>query len=352
MTMPKDDIYFYIGTYGSNQDKGIYLGALNRDSGEMELLDGTPGIENAAFLDFDELHRVLYAVSEKEASEVVAYNADPETRKLTELSRKPTDSSGACHLSRSRDGKYLFTTGYGDGRITVMTLEEEGALGDITSVIRHSGRGLRDDRQSEAHPHSIFEDPHHKYVVVSDLGMDDVNLYRLEDGKLVTHREVSLPPGSGPRHIAFHPSGQWLYGINELNSTITVYAYDATFGDLKMLQHISTLPEDVVMDNTGAQVLVSPCGRFLYASNRGHDSLVQYEIDTDTGMLRAVNWVSSGGKTPRNFNILPGGFLVSANQDSGLIASFKIDKDTGRLEATGHTLEVPRPVCICPVEKA
>lgn len=345
--------YFYIGTYGSADNKGIYLGALNPENGELKLLDGTAGIENATYLDFDELHRVLYAVSEAGASEVVAYSADPETSKLTEISRTSTDSSGTCHVSRSRDGKHLFTTGYSDARITVLSLENEGAVGEITSIIQHSGRGLIDDRQSEAHPHSIFQDPQHKYVIVSDLGMDEVILYRLEDGKLVTHREITLPPGAGPRMIAFHPSGQWVYGVNELNSTVTVYAYDATFGDLKMLQHISTLPEDVVMDNnTGSHLLVTPCGRFLYASNRGHDSIVQYEIDTDTGMLRAVNWVSSGGKTPRHFNLLPGGYLVTSNQDNGLIASYKIDKNTGHLDATGYTIEVPHPVCICPVEKA
>lgn len=350
--MNEQHVYFYIGTYGSAEDKGIHLASLNRETGEIELLDGISGVENAVYLDFDELNRVLYAVSEKEASEVIAYNADPETRKLTELSRKSSDSSGTCHVSRSRDGKYLFTTGYGDGRITVFELEEKGALGEIASIIQHQGRGLIDERQSEAHPHSIFEDPHHKYVVVSDLGMDDVNMYRLEDGKLVTHREISLPPGSGPRMVAFHPSGQWVYGINELNSTVTVYAYDSTFGDLKMLQHVSTLPEDVVMDNTGAHILVTPCGRFLYASNRGHDSIVQYEIDTDTGTLKAVNWVSSGGKSPRHFNLLPGGYILSANQGNGLIASYKMDENTGRLESTGHTIEVPHPVCICPVEKA
>ncbi|WP_245640163.1 lactonase family protein [Paenibacillus dakarensis] len=348
----QNEIYFYIGTYSSAEDKGIYLGALNPDNGEMKLLDGTSGIENATYLDFDELHRVLYAVSEAGESVVVAYSADPETRKLTEMSRTSTDSSGTCHVSRSRDGKYLFTTGYSDGRITVLELGEEGDVGEIASIIRHSGRSLIDDRQSEAHPHSILQDPHHKYVIVSDLGMDEVILYRLEDGKLVTHREISLPPGAGPRFVAFHPSGKWLYGVNELNSTVTVYAYDSTFGDLKLLQHVSTLPEDVVLDNTGAHILASPCGRFLYVSNRGHDSIVQYEIDTETGMLNPVNWVSSGGKTPRHFNMLPGGYLVSANQDNGLIASYKIDKDTGRLEATGHTIEVPHPVCICPVVKA
>ena len=344
--------YFYIGTYGSAEEKGIYLGEMNRETGELQLVDGASGIENATFLEWDELHRVLYAVSEKENSEAFAYAADPETRKLKVISRKATDSSGACHVSRSRDGKYLFTTGYSDGRITVLALEEEGAIGEISSLIRHSGRGLRDDRQSEAHPHSIFQDPHHEYVVVCDLGMDNVNLYRLEDGKLVTHREIAMPPGSGPRHVAFHPSGQWMYCVNELNCTVTVFAYDSTFGDLKTLQHVSTLPPDVEMENTAAQVTVSPCGRFLYASNRGHDSIVQYNIDAENGMLQAVNWVSSGGKTPRHFSLLPGGFLVSANQDSGSIASYKINKATGGLEATGFTLEVPRPVCICPVGEA
>lgn len=343
--------YFYIGTYGPADEKGIFLAEMDDVTGEMQLLEGTSGVENATYLEWDELNRVLYAVSEQENSEVVAFEGDPVTRNLKEISRKSTDSSGACHVSRSKDGRYLFTTGYGDGRITVFELEEDGAVGEITSLIRHSGRGLRDDRQSEAHPHSIFQDPYHEYVVVSDLGMDDVNLYRLEDGKLVTHREISMPPGAGPRHVAFHPSGRWLYCVNELNSTVTVFAYDSTFGDLKKLQHASTLPSDVVMDNTAAQVVISPCGRFLYASNRGHDSIVQYEVDEESGMLEAVNWVSSGGKTPRHFNILPGGYLISANQDSGLIASYTMNKENGRLEPTGHTLEVPRPVCICPVEK-
>ncbi|CAM3477953.1 MULTISPECIES: lactonase family protein [Paenibacillus] len=347
------ELIFYIGTYNSEKENAIHWGAMDRNTGELRLLGGTAGIENPTYLDFDESISVLYAASEIGESKVAAYSANLVTGELTILNVQPTGSSGACHVSRTSDGKYLLTTGYSDGHISVLALEKDGKVGEIVSKIKHSGRGLRDDRQSEAHPHSVFEDPQHKYIVVSDLGMDDVNLYRLDEGKLVTHREISLPPGSGPRHVAFHPSGKWVYGTNELNSTVTAYAYDATFGDLKILQHASTLPEDVVMDNnTSSHLLVSPCGRWLYASNRGHDSIVQYVIDQDTGMLRAVNWVSSGGKTPRHFNILPGGFLLAANQDSSLIASYRIDPDNGNLVSTGYTLEVTRPVCICPVEKA
>lgn len=347
------ELIFYIGTYNSEKENAIHWGAMDRNTGELRLLGGTAGIENPTYLDFDESISVLYAASEIGESKVAAYSANLVTGELTILNVQPTGSSGACHVSRTSDGRYLLTTGYSDGHISVLALEKDGKVGEIVSKIKHSGRGLRDDRQSEAHPHSVFEDPQHKYIVVSDLGMDDVNLYRLDEGKLVTHREISLPPGSGPRHVAFHPSGKWVYGTNELNSTVTAYAYDATFGDLKILQHASTLPEDVVMDNnTSSHLLVSPCGRWLYASNRGHDSIVQYVIDQDTGMLRAVNWVSSGGKTPRHFNILPGGFLLTANQDSSLIASYRIDPDNGNLVSTGYTLEVTRPVCICPVEKA
>lgn len=347
------ELIFYIGTYGSEEENRIHWGTMDRATGELRLLGGTTGIENPTYLDFDDSISVLYAASEKGESDVSAYSANLVTGELTLLNVQSTGSSGACHVSRTTDGKHLLTTGYGDGQISVLALEQDGRVGELASKIKHSGRGLRDDRQSEAHPHSIFQDPVNKYILVSDLGMDDVIVYRLEDGKLVTHREISLPPGSGPRHVAFHPSGKWVYGTNELNSTVTAYANDATFGDLKILQHISTLPEDVVMDsNTSAHLLVSPCGRYLYASNRGHDSIVQYVIDQEAGTLRAVNWVSSGGKTPRHFNILPDGFLLTANQDNGLIASFRIDPDTGNLVSTGYTLEVTRPVCICPVEKA
>jgi 6-phosphogluconolactonase len=351
--MAGQELIFYIGTYGSEEENRIHWGAMDRGTGELRLLGGTAGIENPTYLDFDDSISVLYAASEKGESDVSAYSANLVTGELTLLNVQSTGSSGACHVSRTSDGKFLLTTGYSDGHISVLALEEDGRVGELASKIKHSGRGLHDDRQSEAHPHSIFEDPVSKYIVVSDLGMDDVNLYRLEEGKLVTHREISLPPGSGPRHVSFHPSGKWVYGTNELNSTVTAYANDGTFGDLKILQHISTLPEDVVMDNnTSAHLLVSPCGRYLYASNRGHDSIVQYVIDQETGTLRAVNWVSSGGKTPRHFNIMPDGFLLTANQDNGLIASYRIDPDTGNLVSTGYTLEVTRPVCICPVDKA
>ncbi|PAD75406.1 lactonase family protein [Paenibacillus campinasensis] len=349
----RDEVIFYIGTYGSRDENGIHWGAMDRNTGELRLLGGTAGIENATFLDFNEASSVLYAISEIGVSEAVAYSVNPETGELTELNRTPAGVSGACHVSRSRDGKRMFVTGYTDGHIAALSIEDDGRVGEVVSKVRHVGRSLRDDRQSEAHPHSSHETPDRQYVLVSDLGMDEINLYRLEEGKLVTHKKISLPPGSGPRHTAFHPSGQWMYGTNELNSTVAAYAYDSTFGDLKLLQHSATLPADAsVDDNTSSHIVVSPCGRYVYASNRGHDSIVQYVIDEASGQLRPVNWVSSGGKTPRHFQILPGGFLLSANQDSDVIASYRIDPDTGNLVATGFTLEVKRPVCICPIEKA
>ncbi|MFI2856064.1 lactonase family protein [Paenibacillus sp. JSM ZJ436] len=354
MTVDNENlIYVYIGSYRAKEEESIHLASLNLETGELKALHGMAGVTNPTFLDWDALNNVLYAASEQEHSEVIAYAADPQTQKLEELNRKSTDSSGACHVSRSGDGKYLFTTGYGDGHISVLELQQDGALGELSSLIRHSGRGERDDRQSEAHPHSVFQDPNQEYVIVCDLGMDSINMYRLEEGKLVTHREVKMPPGSGPRHVAFHPNGRWMYAINELNNTVTFFAYDSTFGDLKTMQHTSTLPTDVVMEeNTAAQLAISPCGRFLYASNRGHDSLVQMNIDEDSGMLSAVNWVSSGGKTPRHFTLVPGGYLMSANQDSNCIVSYRIHSDSGRLEETGFSLELPHPVCVMPAVKA
>jgi 6-phosphogluconolactonase len=233
------------------------------------------------------------------------------------------------------------------GNINVFPLNSDGSLQEMSSQVKHEGSGIREDRQEAPHPHSVIPDRTGEHVLVCDLGLDQIVFYRVEEGKLVTRREVELPPGSGPRHLAVHPSGQWIYLVNELNNTVTVFAYDDQQSDLKILQHISSLPEHYTAgsDDTAADIHVSSCGRYLYASNRGHDSIALFHIDNATGLLEAADWVISGGRTPRNFAII-GGMLLAANQNSDNIVSFRIDSETGRLIPTGNELELTGPVCL------
>lgn len=233
------------------------------------------------------------------------------------------------------------------GNVNVFPLNPDGSLQEMSSQVKHEGSGIRSDRQEAPHPHSVIPDKTGEHVLVCDLGLDQIVFYRVEEGKLVTHREVNLPPGSGPRHLAVHPSRQWIYLVNELNNTVTVFANDEPQGNLKLLQSISCLPEHYTAgsDDTAADIHVSPCGRYLYVSNRGHDSIALFHIDNATGLLEAEDWVISGGRTPRNFALI-GGMLLAANQNSGNIASFRIDAETGRLIPTGNELEVTAPVCL------
>lgn len=234
--------------------------------------------------------------------------------------------------------------------MNVFPLNSDGSLQDMSSQVKHEGAGIRADRQDAPHPHSVIPDKTGDHVLVCDLGLDQIVFYRVEEGKLVTHREVDLPPGSGPRHLAIHPSRQWIYLVNELNNTVTVFADDEQQGNLKILQNVSSLPEHYTAgsDDTAADIHVSPCGRYLYVSNRGHDSIALFHIDNATGLLDAQDWVISGGRTPRNFAIISG-MLLAANQNSGNIVSFRIDSESGRLIPTGNELEVPSPVCVVAV---
>ncbi|WP_042200293.1 lactonase family protein [Paenibacillus camerounensis] len=345
-----DEALFYIGTYNSKEQEAILLGALNEDTGEMRVLGGHKGIQNPSFLALNGKGTVLYAVSEQDEGEVHAFAVEAGTGALQPLGGKGTDGGAPCYVSVSPQDDYIFVANYSGGNVNAFPVNADGSLRDMSGQVKHQGSGIRQDRQDAPHTHSVIPDSTGGRVLVCDLGIDQVLIYRLEDGKLVTHREVDLPPGSGPRHLAVHPSKQWIYLINELNSTITVFANNEQQGDLKLLQSISALPESYTAgsDDTAADIHVSPCGRFLYASNRGHDSIALFYIDTATGLLKPGDWVKSGGRTPRNFAII-GGMLLAANQDSGNIVSFRIDNDSGRLIPTGYELGAASPVCVIPL---
>lgn len=344
------DTFFYIGTYASADQPGIYVGALNSDTGEMRIAHDIAGVDNPSYLALSPSKDSLYVASETDEGEVLVYRRDISTGELHLMDRKSTKGASPCYVSVTADGNWVLASNYSSGSVSVFPVGDQDTLSETSALIEHTGRGLNDDRQGGPHAHSIQPDPSGQYVVVCDLGLDQIIVYRLEEGRLVTHRETNQPPGSGPRHLVFHENGKWAYVINELDNTVTAFMYDARRGEFSTVQHISTLPEGHTGEGTSADIRISPCGRFLYASNRGDDSIALYHIDQESGELEAVDWTSTLGQTPRNFNVLPGGILLVANQDSNNIVAFHMDREDGRLTHTGFKLEVPRPVCIVSVD--
>jgi 6-phosphogluconolactonase len=254
-----------------------------------------------------------------------------------------------------RTGKYVLLANYGGGSVSVLPIQEDGSLGKATAFIQHSGRGSDPQRQEGPHAHSINLDAANRFAVAADLGLDKLFLYRFDAAKgILTPNDppfASLRPKSGPRHFAFHPKGTFAYVINELSSTVTVFSYDAERGVLKELQTVTTLPKGFSGENSTAEVQVHPSGKFLYGSNRGHDSIAVFKIDGEKGILQLIEIQSTHGKEPRNFGIDPSGsFLLAANQNSSSVVVFRIDAKTGRLSATGNSVEVNSPVCVKFVE--
>jgi 6-phosphogluconolactonase len=245
----------------------------------------------------------------------------------------------------------VLVANYGGGSVAVLPIQEDGQLGAATDVVQHVGSSIHPTRQQEPHAHSITLDPTNRYALACDLGLDQVLIYRFDSaaGKLAPNDPPGAPlrPGAGPRHLAFHPSGRYVYVINELDSTLTVFAWDETRGTLREIHTMPTLPEDFAGKNTCADLHVAPSGRFVYGSNRGHDSIVIFAINAQTGELSYVGHESTRGQTPRNFAIDPTGtFLLAANQRSDTIVSFRINQETGKLTPTGQVTRVPTPVCI------
>jgi len=357
----------YVGTYtfteerGQHRVEGIFVYRFDRATGALTLLSTTKGVINPSFLAVDPRRRYLFAVNEvsefagRPGGGVSAFAIDPQTGALAALNQQPTFGADPCYVCVDQGGKWLLAANYSGGSVAVFPIGEDGHLGPATELQQHRGSGEDPHRQEAAHAHSVIIDPSNRYALVADLGLDRIMLYELdsEKGKLKPYETpwVSVRPGAGPRHMAFHPGGRYLYLANELNSTVTAFTYDASSGRLQEIHSLSLLPDDFNGRSYSADIHVTPSGSYLYASNRGHDSLAIFAIDQDTGRLTALGHASTLGHTPRNFAIDPAGaYLLAANQDSDTVVTFRIDPRTGQLTLVGPVATVPSPVCVLFVE--
>ena len=346
----------YVGTYTGPKSKGIYQVRLDLASGAL----GTPEVAgetaNPSFLAIHPSRRFLYAVNEvwgpagKTAAMLSAFAIAPDTGKLARLNQQATTGAGPCYVTVDREGRNALAANYGSGSVCVMPIGHDGRLGEATAFIQHKGSGPNPRRQEGPHAHCIDLDPAGRFALAADLGLDKVMVYRFDPAKgtLVPNDPpaAAVAPGAGPRHVAFHPSGRFVYVISEMASTVTAFNYDAQRGTLGELQTVSTLPADFHGESATAEVQVHPGGRFLYGSNRGHDSIAIFAIAGD-GMLKSLGHTPTHGKTPRHFAIDPtGAYLLAANQNSDTVVVFRIDQETGSLSRTGGAASVPSPVCV------
>ena len=353
-TASAESLPVYFGTYtgGENSSKGIYRSVLDLETGKLAKPALAAEVKNPSFIEIHPNGKFLYAVSETGgAGTVSAYAIDAQTGSLKLLNQQPSGGSGPCHVNIDRTGKIALVANYGSGSASAIPIKPDGSLAEPTAVVQHEGSSVNPQRQKEPHAHSVNLSPDNHFAFVADLGIDKIMIYKLdtEKGTIVPNEPafVKLKGGSGPRHFTFHPNGKFAYVINELACTVTVFAYEPASGALSEIQTIPTLPADFHGSNGCAEVRVHPSGKFLYGSNRGHDSIAAYRIDPAKGTLTLVEFETADIKTPRNFNIDPTGkFCLVANQGSDSIVVFRIDPQTGTLEPAGHKISVGKPVCI------
>lgn len=355
----KKEMLVYIGTYTINsKSEGIYIYKLNLLNGQLTPYKIISDVINPSFLTIDKKHHFLYAVNEiedyegKKSGAVSAFAIDQKTGDLQFLNKQATLGGSPCYISLTDNRKFVSVANYSGGNVSTFPVESDGKLLSANDLIQHTGSGPSRSRQEAAHAHSIIFDHKDNFAVICDLGIDKIMIYAFDDktGKMQTNPAqpfFQTKPGAGPRHFTFHPNHKLAFVVNELNSTVTSFNYNGKEGTLNEVQTVSTLPVTRTRANTCADIHISPNGKFLYVSNRGHDSIVSYQIDEDTGNISYLEHTPTQGKTPRNFVIDPTGkFLLAANQNSNNIVVFNIDETTGKLTPNGFVANVPAPVCL------
>ncbi len=341
---------FYVGTYTKPAgSRGIYHYSLNTATGEVKGGDLAAATENPTFLAIRPGGKFLYAVNEVNKGTIVAYAILPDG-KLKALNQQSSGGSGPAHVWVDSSGRSALAANYGSGSIAALPIREDGSLGEPGSTIQHTGSSVDPNRQKEPHAHSIYTDATDRYAYACDLGLDEVLVYKFDAAKALLSPNdppfAKIAPGSGPRHLAFHPKG-YAYVINEMANTITAMKHDAEHGTLKEIQTIRTLPEGYSGENSTAEIFIHPNGKFVFGSNRGNNSIAVFAIDLATGKLSLVELTSTQGKNPRNFAIDPTGkFLLAANQDTDDVVVFRIDETTGKLTPAGQSFKCGAPVCV------
>ena len=351
-------MFVYVGAYTEppqGKAEGIAVFRFDPDSGALSPVQSVAGIANPSYLTLDAGRRHLYAVNELNEGGVTAFARDADSGTLVTLNDQLSHGADPCYISLDASGRYVMVANYSGGSVAVLPITADGRLEPATNVIHHGGTesSMSLSRQEEPHPHMVAPAAGGRQILVTDLGLDRVFVYRLDaiTGQLAPNERgpgwVNAPPGSGPRHFAFGADGRCLYVINELGSTLTVFAYEGETGEMRPVQTVSTLPDGFAGENACAHVVVSPDGRFVYGSNRGHDSIAIWRIGGECGEVELVGHEPTRGQSPRNFSLDPSGdWLLVANQHSDTIVTFRRDRDTGTLTAAGPVTATPSPVAI------
>jgi 6-phosphogluconolactonase len=353
----------YVGTYTRGDSEGIYLLDLHLRTGELTARGLVAETTNPSFLVLHPTKDLLYAVNEVidwdgwKTGAVSAFRIDRDSGVLTLLNRRSSRGTAPCYLVVDRSGRHVLVANYGDGTVATLPIDGDGSLGDVESVVQHKGSSVNPERQEGPHAHSINLDPSNRIALAADLGLDQVLIYQFDEDEGTLNpndpSSVDVTPGAGPRHGTFDPDGHHFYLVNELDLTVTVFGYRSRSGTLTEIQSISTLPDSITTaaaqeaGYSTAEIQVHPSGKFLYVSNRGHNSIAIFAIDQATRKLRPVGHEPTIGRNPRNFRIDPSGrYLLVANQDSNTVVVFSIDQEAGTLTPTGHSARIPNPVCL------
>jgi 6-phosphogluconolactonase len=344
------DMFVYFGTHRAGTNVGFSLAHFDTVTGVLtkpEFITQSPA---PAYFVIHPDGRHLYTCNSGSPGEVSAYEIEPHTGQLKFLNRVPAGGTDTSYVSLDQTGHYVLAANYSGGNIAVFAIKPDGSLGERTAFVQHTGSSVNPQRQTHAYAHSIIVDPSNRFALACDLGLDRVFVYRFNtrDGSLTPNDPPfsTVTPGSGPRHAKFHPNGRWVYVISEIASTVTAFNWDSTNGALAEFQFVSTLPDDFKGTNTAAEIMIHPNGKFLYASNRGDNSLAVFSIDQTTGRLTPVEHVSTAGRTPRNFAFDPTGkWILCSNQDSNFVVVFRVDENTGKLTQVGDPVSVPYPFC-------